>query len=103
MTFAGKVALITGGTTGIGEAAVRLVTSLGAFAGLLYGASEEAESKVHCRLLWPDQPGGDPDGDAARVFGSDAALERVATAHPLGRIGGSGEVAGEEEVVAVED
>src|SRR5215468_9669292 len=53
MDFAGKVALIASGTTGIGEAVVRLVASLGTCVGLLYGVSEEAESKGPCRLLWP--------------------------------------------------
>ena len=53
MTFAGTVLLITRGMTGIGETAVRLITSFGAWAGLLYGISEEAEGTTHCRLRWP--------------------------------------------------
>jgi NAD(P)-dependent dehydrogenase (short-subunit alcohol dehydrogenase family) len=46
MSFDGNVALITSGTAGIGEAAVRLVASLGACVGLLYGVSEDAEYVV---------------------------------------------------------
>lgn len=51
MNFDGKLTAV--GTTAIGEAVVRLVTSLGVWVGLLYGVSEEAESKVHRRVLWP--------------------------------------------------
>jgi NAD(P)-dependent dehydrogenase (short-subunit alcohol dehydrogenase family) len=94
LEFAGRVALITGGNSGIGAAAAKRVAELGAQVVITGLTKTAAVEYGRCGIrVNAVSPGAVRTEMLLDVFGTEEALDRMGAVHPLGRIGQPDEIA----------